>query len=147
GAGSGIGRATALGFAQRGGAVAVIDINGANAEKVTQEIKAAGDKAVSIVADVTRPADIDMMFARTLETFGRLDFIHNNAFGFPPVLRTGSAAAPVGDASDEVWDHTLNVGLTAVFRSTRRALAIMRPQRSGAIVNTASISGLRADYG
>jgi len=147
GAGSGIGRATAIGFTQRGGGVAVIDLNGANAEKVANEIKAAGGKAVAIVADVTRAADIDMMFSRTLDTFGRLDFVHNNAFGLPAVLRTGSSAATIADVSDEVWNHTLDVGLTAVFRSTRRALAIMRSQRSGTIVNTASISGLRADYG
>ncbi len=147
GAGSGIGRATAIGFGQRGGGIAVVDLNGANAEKVAGEIKQAGGKAVAIGADVTRAADIDMMFSRTLDTFGRLDFVHNNAFGFPAALRTGSAAAPVADATDEVWNHTLEVGLTAVFRSTRRALAIMRSQRNGVIVNTASISGLRADYG
>ena len=147
GAGSGIGRATAIGFAQRGGGIAIVDLNGANAEKVAHEITDAGGKAIAIVADVTRTADLDMMFSRTLDAFGRLDFVHNNAFGFPPALRTGSAAAAVADASDEVWAHTLDVGLTAVFRAIRRALAIMRPQRSGAIVNTASISGLRADYG
>jgi meso-butanediol dehydrogenase/(S,S)-butanediol dehydrogenase/diacetyl reductase len=147
GAGSGIGRATATGFAERGGGVAVVDLNGTNAEKVANGIKQAGGKAIAIVADVTRAADIDMMFSRSLDAFGRLDFVHNNAFGFPAALRTGSAAAPVADASDEVWNHTLDVGLTAVFRSTRRALAIMCSQRAGAIVNTASISGLRADYG
>lgn len=147
GAGSGIGRATAIGFAQRGGAVAVVDLNGANAEKVAHEIIASGGKAIAIVADVTRAADIDMMFSRALDSFGRLDFVHNNAFGFPPALRSKSAAAAVADASDEVWNHTIEVGLTAVFRSSRRALTTMRSQRSGAIVNTASISGLRADYG
>jgi meso-butanediol dehydrogenase / (S,S)-butanediol dehydrogenase / diacetyl reductase len=147
GAGSGIGRATAIGFAQRGGGVAVVDVNGANAEKVANEIKATGGNSIAIVADVTRAADIDMMFSRTLDTFGRLDFVHNNAFGFPAAGRTSSSPAAVADTSDEGWHHTLDVGLTAVFRSTRRALATMRPQRSGAIVNTASISGLRADYG
>ena len=147
GAGSGIGRATAIGFADRGGGVAVVDLNGANAEKVANEINRSGGKAIAIVADVTHAADIDMMFSRTLDVFGGLDFVHNNAFGFPPELRSGSAALAISDASDEVWNHTLDVGLTAVFRSTRRALAIMRPQRKGAIVNTASISGLRADYG
>ncbi|HKV56493.1 MAG TPA: SDR family NAD(P)-dependent oxidoreductase, partial [Candidatus Binataceae bacterium] len=147
GAGSGIGRATAIGFAARGGKVAVVDINGANAEKVTAEIKAAGGKAIAIVADVAQPADIDMMISRAVESFGRLDFVHNNAFGFPTALRNASAAAALADSSDEVWAHTIEVGLTAVYRTTRRVLAVMRPQRSGAIVNTASISGMRADYG
>lgn len=147
GAGSGIGRATAVGFAERGGGVAVVDLDGASAENVANQLKGAGGKAIAIVADVTRPTDIDMMFSRTLDAFGGLDFVHNNAFGFPPALAAGAAAAALADSSDEVWNHTLDVGLTAVFRSTRRALAIMRRQRKGAIVNTASISGLRADYG
>jgi meso-butanediol dehydrogenase / (S,S)-butanediol dehydrogenase / diacetyl reductase len=146
GAGSGIGRATAIGFAERGGGVAVVDVNGANAEKIAGEIKAKGGKAIAIVADVTRDADLDRMFSRTLDAFGRLDFLHNNAFGFPPAARD-SAAASMAEASDQVWNHTLEVGLTAVFRATKRVLTIMRSQRSGAIVNTASISGLRADYG
>jgi meso-butanediol dehydrogenase/(S,S)-butanediol dehydrogenase/diacetyl reductase len=127
--------------------VAVVDLNGANAEKVANEINTSGGKAIAVVADVTRGADLDMMFSRALDRFGRLDLVHNNAFGFPLALRSGSAAAAVADASDEVWNHTIEVGLTAVFRSTRRALGIMRSQRGGAIVNTASISGLRADYG
>jgi meso-butanediol dehydrogenase / (S,S)-butanediol dehydrogenase / diacetyl reductase len=147
GAGSGIGRATAIGFAQRGGGAAVVDLNGANAQKVANEINQAGGKAIAIVADVTSAADIDMMFSHALNSFGRLDFVHNNAFGFPAALRTGSAAAAIADASDEVWNHTIDVGVTAVFKSIRRALGIMRAQRGGVIVNTASISGLRADYG
>ena len=88
GAGSGIGRATAIGFATRGGAVAVADINGENANKVVAEIVAAGGKALAIVADVTRPADIDLMVSRTTSAFGRLDFLHNNAFGLPVAQAT-----------------------------------------------------------
>ncbi|NOT57403.1 MAG: SDR family NAD(P)-dependent oxidoreductase, partial [Deltaproteobacteria bacterium] len=83
GAGSGIGRATAIGFAQRGGAIVVADMNGENAHKVAAEITAAGGKALALVADVTKTADLDMMFSRTTSTFGRLDFLHNNAFGMP----------------------------------------------------------------
>ncbi len=117
GAGSGIGRAIARGFAPRGGGIAVVDLNGANAEKVASEIRATGGKAVAIVGDVTCAADIDMMCSRTMDAFGRLDFVHNNAFGFPLAARNASAAAPVAEASDEVWNHTLAVGLTAVFRA------------------------------
>jgi len=137
GAGSGIGRATAMGFAQRGGAVAVVDINGENAKQVVAEITAAGGKAIAVVADVTKPADIDLMIAQTTSAFGRLDFLHNNAFGLP------SRAV---DVADDVWHHMLDVGLTAVFRAMKRAIPVMRTH-GGAIVNTASISGLRADYG
>ncbi len=147
GGGSGIGRATALGFAARGGAIAIVDINGENAKKVETEIKAAGGKALAIVADVTSASDIDMMFTKTTSAFGRLDFLHNNAFGMPPVQGNSPLIARTGDVSDEVWNRMIEVGLTAVFRGMKRALAVMRAQGGGAIVNTASISGQRGDYG
>src|ERR1700722_8062661 len=105
GAGSGIGRATAKGFAERGGAVAVADINGDNANRVVAEITAAGGKAIAIVADVTRTADIDMMSARPTREFGRLHFLHNNAFGFPAIPGT-SAMATTADTDDRVWNAT-----------------------------------------
>jgi meso-butanediol dehydrogenase / (S,S)-butanediol dehydrogenase / diacetyl reductase len=146
GGGSGIGRATAIGFAKQGGAVAIADINGESANKVAAEIAGAGGKALAIVCDVTRPADIDMMIARTHAQFGRIDFIHNNAFGLPAATSTQRASL-TADVDDSVWNYMIEVGLTAVFRAIKRVLPIMRAQGSGAIVNTASISGLRADYG
>src|SRR3989442_4887474 len=111
GAGSGIGRATAKGFAHRGGAVAVADINGDNANRVAAEITAAGGKAIAIVADVTKSADIEMMFSRTTREFGRLDFLHNNAFGFA-AMPGASAVAAISDTDDRMWNATLDVGLT-----------------------------------
>ena len=147
GAGSGIGRATAMGFAKRGGAIAVVDINGDNAEKVAREIRAADGKAISIVADVTRPSDIEMMIARAHREFGRLDFLHNNAFGMPAAQTTTTTSSRLAEVADGVWDSMIDVGLTAVFRAMKHAIPIMREQGGGAIVNTASISGLRADYG
>lgn len=148
GAGSGIGRATAMGFAQRGGSVAVVDLNGDNAKKVAGEITAAGGKAIAIAADVTKPSDIDMMISRAASEFGRFDFLHNNAFGMPAVAGAGgSIIARAADVTDDVWNHTFEVGLTAVFRATKRAVSLMRSQGGGAIVNTASISGLFADTG
>ena len=146
GAGSGIGRATAIGFAARGGASVVVDINGDNANKVAAEIIAAGGKALALTADVTRLADIEMMISRAVSTFGRLDFLHNNAFGMPATA-SATTAARTADLGDDVWGQMLDLGLTAVFRGMKHALPIMRAQGGGAIVNTASISGLRADYG
>ena len=146
GAGSGIGRATAIGFAQRGGTIAVADVDAAAAERVAAEINAAGGKVIAIAADMARPADIEAMLDRTLEAFGRLDMLHNNAFGVPPALQ-GARLARVDALDQAVWDHTLQVGLTAVMQATRRVLPVMRRQGGGAIVNTASISGLFADYG
>ncbi len=146
GAASGIGRATAIGFAQRGGAVAVADNNFAAAKSVVAEITRAGGKAIAVSADMTQVADIDAMVTRTVTAFGRLDVLHNNAFGVPPSLQ-GARMARVDALDQEVWDYTMQVGLTAVMQATRRVLPVMRQQGGGAIVNTASISGLFADYG
>ncbi|HEY4908073.1 MAG TPA: SDR family oxidoreductase, partial [Methylomirabilota bacterium] len=106
-----------------------------------------GGKAFAIVADVTKPKEIDSMIDETVKRFGRLDFLHNNAFGLPTLSSSTEAASPVGTLSDTIWDQMIEVGLTAVFKAIRKAIPIMRSQGSGAIVNTASISGLRADYG
>ena len=146
GAGSGIGRATAVGFAQRGGTVVVADVNGDSVNAVAGEIAALGGTASAIVADMTNPADIDAMVAHAVEKFGRLDVLHNNAFGVPSTLRQNRLARSA-DIDQAVWDYTIQVGLTAVMQATRAALPIMLRQGGGAIVNTASISGLFADYG
>src|SRR5260370_1338746 len=142
GAGSGIGRATAIGFAKRGGKIAIADINGENANKVAAEIISAGGKAIAIVCDVTRPADIDMMIARTHAEFGRIDLIHNNAFGLPAAQTSTQTASLTADVDDQVWNYTIEVGFTAAFRAMKRVLPTMRPQGSGAVVDTASICGL-----
>ncbi|HVA68488.1 MAG TPA: SDR family oxidoreductase [Candidatus Binataceae bacterium] len=145
GGGSGIGRATAAGFARLGGTIVIADINRANAEKVAGEIAAAGGKALAVAADVTNQAQLEAMIQLAVDKFGRLDFLHNNAFGMPSAATT--AGGPTGSLSDATWNQMLDVGLTAVFRAIRKAIPIMRAQGGGAIVNTASISGLRADYG
>jgi meso-butanediol dehydrogenase / (S,S)-butanediol dehydrogenase / diacetyl reductase len=146
GAGSGIGRATAIGFAQRGGKAVVADVNGDSARAVVAEITASGGTATAVAADMAKPADIEAMIARTMEQYGRLDVLHNNAFGVPATLRENRLAR-AADIDQEVWDYTIQIGLTAVMQATRAALPIMQKQGGGAIVNTASISGLFADFG
>jgi meso-butanediol dehydrogenase / (S,S)-butanediol dehydrogenase / diacetyl reductase len=146
GAGSGIGRATALGFAARGARVAAADIDAARVEAVVTEIAAGGGTAVAITADAGSPAGIDAMIGGTLRAFGGLDILHNNAFGQPPLPAGQSRLALIGDLDEKVWAHTIELGLTGVFRATRRAIPEMLKRGGGAIVNTASISGLFADY-
>jgi meso-butanediol dehydrogenase/(S,S)-butanediol dehydrogenase/diacetyl reductase len=146
GGGSGIGRAVAIGFAERGGTIAVADVNGDEAASVEARVNAAGGRAIAITADLTKPAEIEAMIMRTLDAFGRLDMLHNNAFGVPASLQKGRFAR-VGEIDDAVWDYTLQVGLTAVMQATRQVLPVMQRQGGGAIVNTASISGLFGDYG
>lgn len=145
GGGSGIGRAIAFGFARRGGTVAVVDRSGESASQVVDEVAAAGGRAVAIIADVARPKDIDAMVAQTMASFGRLDVLCNNAFGAQAAGRRRRGRLDMLD--QELWDHTIDVGLTAVMRATKCVLPIMRRQGGGAIVNTASISGLRGDDG
>ena len=146
GAGSGIGRATAMGFAARGAQVAVSDIDRVKAEAVTAEIAAAGGKAIAIVADAGAPAGIEAMVAGTVEAFGGLDILHNNAYGQPPLPAGQSRLAFTGDIDEKVWTHTIDLGLTGVFRATKRALPELLKRGGGVIVNTASISGLFADF-
>lgn len=146
GGGSGIGRATAIGFAQRGGTVAVADVSREKADAVAAEIAALGGTAIALVADMAVAAEIDAMVSRAVERFGRLDMLHNNAFGVPAAMQRNRSAR-FADIDQAVWDYTIQVGLTAVMQATRCVLPIMQRQGGGAIVNTASISGLFADYG
>ncbi len=143
GAGTGIGRAVALGFAARGGKVALADVNAAAAQATAGEIGAA---AQPVTADLARPEAVEAMVDAAMARFGRIDVLHNNAFGVPPELQ-GARLARVADIDDAVWAHTLQLGLTAVMQGTRRVIPIMQRQGGGAIVNTASISGQYADYG
>ena len=146
GAGSGIGRATALAFAQHGARVAASDVNTASVEAVAAEIKASGGTAIAITADMAERAAIEAMVARTMQEFGRVDILFNNAFGLPPRLLQNRVSR-VAEINQEVWDYTLQVGLTGVMQAARAVLPIMQAQGGGAIINTASISGLYADYG
>jgi meso-butanediol dehydrogenase/(S,S)-butanediol dehydrogenase/diacetyl reductase len=146
GAGSGIGRATALGFASRGAQVAVADIDQAKAEAVVKEIVGAGGKAIAITSDAGTLAGVEAMIGGTVEAFGGLDILHNNAFGQPPMPAGRSRLAFTGDIEEDVWGHVINLGLTGVFRATKRAIPELLKRGGGAIVNTASISGLFADF-
>jgi meso-butanediol dehydrogenase/(S,S)-butanediol dehydrogenase/diacetyl reductase len=146
GAGSGIGRATALGFAGRGAKVAVADLDGGRAEAVTTEIRAAGGTAIAIIADAGTPAGIDVMVGGAVRAFGGLDILHNNAFGNPPLPPGKSRLAFTGDLDDAIWSHIVDLALTGVFRATKRAIPELLARGGGAIVNTASISGLFADF-
>lgn len=147
GAGSGIGRATALGLARRGARVAVADIDADKAAATVAEISGAGGTAVAIIADAGTAAGIEAMIGGTAARFGGLDLLHNNAFGQAPLPAGQSRLAAAADLDEKVWTHTIELGLTAVFRATRRAIPEMLKRGGGAIVNTASISGLFGDFG
>ena len=146
GAGSGIGRATALAFGARGAKVAVVDVDRAKADAVAGEISGAGGAARPIVADAATPSGIEAMIGGTVRAFGGLDVLHNNAFGQPVLPEGQRRLAFTGDLDETVWTHTIELGLTAVFRATKRAIPELLARGGGVIVNTASISGLLADF-
>jgi NAD(P)-dependent dehydrogenase (short-subunit alcohol dehydrogenase family) len=136
GGASGIGRAAALAMAGEGARVMVADVAAEGGDETVRLVKAAGGDARFTRADMTRAADIRDLVAATVSAYGRLDCAFNNA-GVP------GAEALTADYPDDAWDHVLAVNLTAVWRCMREEIRQMLPQGGGAIVNTASVAGLR----
>lgn len=136
GAGSGIGRATALRFAAEGAFVVVNDIDGDTASGTATEIVASGGSAVAKAGDVADADAVDAVVDLARETFGRLDVMHNNAgYGRPD---------RVAELDDDLLDEMLRVNLHGTLHGTRAALRVMIDQGSGSIINTASTAGLAA---
>jgi 3-oxoacyl-[acyl-carrier protein] reductase len=132
GAGSGIGRAIALGFAKEGASVMVSDVNANTASNVANEI---GPQAISMPCDVTDTMQVDAMIDAAATHFGRIDILVNNA---------GLAARGlVKDLTDEDWDSVFATNVRGTFVCSRAALRHMIPRKSGAIINTASGLGMR----
>ncbi len=132
GAGSGIGRAIALGFGGEGASVVIADVNSDTAKSVAAEI---GAGALAVKCDVSQTPDVEAMVEAAVKRFGRLDILVNNA---------GRArGGPVSRMSDEDWDSVFAVNLRGTFLCSRAALSRMIPQRSGVIINTASGLGMR----
>ncbi|HLZ69551.1 MAG TPA: SDR family NAD(P)-dependent oxidoreductase [Dehalococcoidia bacterium] len=138
GAASGIGAATARRFAAEGAMVIVNDIQAEAGEQVAAQIRQAGGEAVFQLADAGDADAVTRLVEETAQRFGRLDVLHNNAFR----TRFGM----VGRLSPEQWRGAFDVTLHGTFYGMRAALPIMARQGSGAIVNTASVSGLFGDY-
>jgi meso-butanediol dehydrogenase/(S,S)-butanediol dehydrogenase/diacetyl reductase len=139
GGASGIGAATARRFAHEGARVVVADINEGGARAVADEIGQAGGAAMAVGADVAEATAVEMMIARALESWGRLDVLHNNA----TMVESGT----IERLTLAGWNRTLAVNLTATFLGIKHAAPVMRSGGGGAIVNTASISGLAGDFG
>ncbi len=133
GAGQGIGKACALTIATQGADVAVVDINGQTAEHTASEVIALGRKGLALQADVGEVSAIDRMVRQTIETFGRIDMLVNNA----GVTRR----AYIMDLTEEDWDRIHRVNAKGVFFCLQRVAREMIPRREGVIVNIASIAG------
>jgi len=134
GAGSGIGKASAMLFAKEGAKVVVADWSEEGGNQTVSEIKAAGGEAVFVKTDVSKAADIDTMVSTCVSTFGKLDILFNNA----GIVSQGKIA----DFTEEDWDKVINVDLKGVFLGCKRAIPEMEKQGRGKIISTASIAGL-----
>ena len=140
GAGSGIGRATALAFAREGAKLIAADIDGASAQKVAAEI---GSAARPFTADVSEEAAVRGMVRAALDAFGGLDVLHNNA--------ADSSAATMGRDGDlleldaAVWDRAFAVNARGVMLGCKHAIPAMLERGGGSIINTSSVSSLRGD--
>jgi 3-oxoacyl-[acyl-carrier protein] reductase len=136
GAGSGIGRATALEFAREGARVLIADVQRDAAEETTSQVRALGGQAECVQADVTRYEQVQAMVQTAVERFGRLDVLLNNA-GVPQVF------TPLEDTPDEVFDRIFAVNVKGVFYGCRAAIPQMQRQGGGVILNMASTAGIR----
>ena len=132
GAGSGIGRESALLFAKEGAAIAVVDLNEAAGQETVALVTAAGGKAVFIRADVSKAADVEQMIAATESAFGGLHVLFNNAGIFHP--DDGS----VLDTEEAIWDLTININLKGVFLGCKYGIPALLRSGGGSIINTAS---------
>jgi NAD(P)-dependent dehydrogenase (short-subunit alcohol dehydrogenase family) len=135
GAGSGIGRATALAFAAQGAAVAVSDNSDKGLHETAGLIEDQGGQALPVRCDVGRSDDVAAAVAAAVRQFGRLDFAFNNAGVEQPV-------APLHEISDEQWDRIIDINLRGVFYGMKHEIPAMLATGGGAIVNTSSGAGV-----
>ena len=135
GAGTGIGKAVALALMKDGYAAVLAGRRKDKLEEAASEGKSTGAKSLVVPTDVSDPAQIKALFAKTKETFGRLDVLFNNA-------GIGAPAVPLEELPYETWKKVVDTNLTGMFLCTQEAIKIMKAQdpRGGRIINNGSIS-------
>ena len=136
GAGSGIGRESALLFAREGARIVVVDVNDKAGEAVAAEIREAGGQAVYAHADISKSAEAEGMIRAAETSFGRLDVLFNNAGISHP--KDDDAIA----TEEDVWDLTMNINLKGVFLGCKHGIPALRRAGGGSIINTASFVAL-----
>lgn len=130
GSASGIGKGSALLFAQEGATVIVNDLDMVKGEATVKEITQAGGKAVFIQADVTDPASVQAMVTEIIEQFGQVDVLFNNA-GI-------SGVGALHEVEPDVWDRVMNVNIRGVYLPSKYVLPHMMERKSGSIINMSS---------
>ena len=139
GASSGIGRSTAYAFAARGAKVVVADVDVEGGETTVGHIKESGGEAIFVKTDVSKSEEVQSLVNKTVDTYGRLDYAHNNAG------TNRGIGVPTADYKEEDWDIVQSINLKGVWLCMKYEIQQMLKQGGKAsIVNTASISGLSA---
>lgn len=139
GAGSGIGRAIALAFANEGAVVVLADINHDAVKETEKEINESGNRSITIKTDVTKGSDVDTMVTQTLEELGRIDILVNNV-GIPG----SQEAMHLHTTPEEEWDRVVAVNLKSVYLCSKRVIPEMIKQGAGKIINLSSVAGIVA---
>jgi NAD(P)-dependent dehydrogenase (short-subunit alcohol dehydrogenase family) len=134
GSGRGIGRDIALAYAREGAHLVIAEVDPATAQATADEINTWGPKAIAVPTDVSQQADIARSVETTIKEFGRVDILVNNAMKVVP--------GKLEELPVEAWDTTMNIGLRGSFMMSQAAAKRMIAQKSGAIINVASIAGL-----
>jgi NAD(P)-dependent dehydrogenase (short-subunit alcohol dehydrogenase family) len=143
GGAGGIGGATARALATQGASVAVIDIDGAGAQRVAESIEASGGVAVAIQADLSAEADVVSAVGSVVTRYGRLDVLHNNAALTDSDFL--SRDTQVTELSLEVWERTMAVNLRSQMLTCKHAVPEMVRNGGGSIVNMSSGASLKGD--
>jgi NAD(P)-dependent dehydrogenase (short-subunit alcohol dehydrogenase family) len=136
GGSSGIGRATALAFADEGAMVAIASRTQERGEAVVHEIREAGGEAIWIQTDVSQADQVESMIQEVVETYGRLDCAFNNA-------GSGGKGGWIAEIEEEDWDKTIDGYLKSVWLCVKHEIPEMLKQGGGAIVNNSSVDGKR----
>src|SRR5579872_4358195 len=140
GAGNGIGRAAAVGFARGGAKVVVVDRDTAGGEGTAGIIRQQGGEALFVAADVTKSTDVQAYVKAALDAYGSIDCFHNNAGIEGKVAHTA-------EYDEAMFDAVMAVNVKGVFLGLRHVLPVMIKQKRGAVVNMASVAGLVATPG
>ena len=139
GATSGMGRATAKLFAEEGAKVVVTGRNEERAKAVVDDIKAAGNEAIYVIADMSDMDDVKKIFDTTMDTYGTVDVLFNNAGML--------SMSPLMDVSLEEWNKVFNVNVTSSLVLTQLVAPVMKEKGKGTIINTCSVASFGAHHG
>lgn len=139
GAGQGIGKTTALEFAKEGARLVLCDINEEAINQVVTEVTELGGEAIAVHMDVTKTENVNQSITKTLDKFGRIDCLINNA-GI-------TADSTLLKMTEEAWDRVIDINLKGVFKMGQAVAKVMAEQKKGVIINASSVVGVYGNFG